>query len=180
MGFRLDFDFRAFALGPVEEERVLLARAQAGNEVAAAQLLLLYENGDLRDPVVKNTVVLGQGIVTRHIAMSTLGPPRGRALSINPRMFFMGVEAKGKTAKKTDVDTRLTILAQSGVRLPEEHIREALAGRPATLHRAEAALIRYVRKLYKGASEGAARTYVHGAFPEVNWELRDHPVAYSD
>jgi hypothetical protein len=183
MGVRLAFDVEEFDRGPVKEEQDLLERAYAGDEVAIADLLLRYEDGKLQDTVVKTAVVLGQSAVTRHIAQRTLQPkgPNGRTEPVSPRMFFQGLDAKGKRGVKAnaDCDKRLAILMSNRVRLTQNDAKKALIDRPAKLHRVEAALIKYVQKMYRGASKDMARDYVRWSFPGLPWEQgRDEDISY--
>ena len=74
MGVRLYFHVDEMPL--VEEgvanERTLLKRAQDGNENAAVELLLMYEKGKVRDPVVRNWIVLGHSLVATQLATAAL------------------------------------------------------------------------------------------------------------
>lgn len=175
---RIEFDAAQFKRAPVSEERALLEKARAGDEVAAATLLLRYEEGLLQDALVKSQVVLGQSMVTRHLALRALGAPKGRAKSVNVRMFFMGLDAKSKTSVKRDAAGRLALLAAAGVLLSEADAKAALRDRPVKLHRVEAKLVEHVQSQHRGASKEAALGYVRASFPAIPWDKRDEDVEY--
>ncbi len=185
MGVRFFFDVNELPLvvQGVPEERALLNEARNGSEIAAAELLLKYENGTIKDPVVRNCIALGHTLVAKQLATAALRKKsKGRSETKTALNYFGNVSETGKRGKKPEADRRLQLLSAAGKRLTAEDVESALAQRsdvpnPLQIHRLEKMLAAYVRRSFcAGASEAVAIEFVQHSFPELPWEIRDAPI----
>jgi|SRR6185312_247007 len=180
MSIRLaDFDLAQIDEALHGEEWALLKRAQADDEFAAAKLLLRYADGQLQNTVVRQVIALGHDQVIRRITAHALKAKggKGRALPVSPLMLFRGLDAKSPRGRKSrNGDEKLKLLIATKSWLTRGDLKEALANRPATLHRVETKLVEYVQAKFPGASPDTARAYVHQSYPGLPWEDRDAGV----
>lgn len=192
MGVRLFFNVDEMPLVEegVADERALLELARGGSENAAAELLLKYENGEVRDPVVRNWIVLGHSLVAKQLATAALRKKKtGRSETKNPLNYFGHVNAPGTRGVKPDADGRLRLLMEAGDRLSADDVEDALklaverrgqVPNPVQIHRLEKMLADYVQSpsFCAGASEPVAVAFVQHSFPHLPWDSRDAAVSY--
>ncbi|MBT2145039.1 MULTISPECIES: hypothetical protein [unclassified Rhodanobacter] len=174
-----DFNAAQFDGSMDGEECVLLKRAHAGDELAAAELLMRYTEGRLENTIVKQTISLGYDQVVKHIAVHALKSKgeSGRALPVSPRMFFNGLNASGTRGPKSrNGDKKLNLFLVNKAWLTRSDLKTALVDRPATIHRVEAKLVEHVQAMFPGASQDTARAYVHQSYPGIPWEDRNASV----
>lgn len=173
------FDIEHYDDTPVEKEREMLDRAIAGDEASAAELLLRYAEGKLRDTEAKKVIALGRCQVMKHIAIHALKAKGdlGRALPVSPLMFFRGPDAKGSRGPKTkNGNKKLSMLVATQTWLTRDDLKKAVTDRPAKIHRLETRLAEYVQGRFPGSSQGRARVYVRRSFPGIPWSNRDENV----
>jgi len=161
-------------------EYMLLCQAREGKEVAAAELLLIFERyGQLHNDEVQEAVVAGAKAVAGYAARTALQPPTGQGATINPLKFFVGVHAE-KRGPKEDPDSRLSLLAFYGGSplTPAAAAKILRKKNPQRVHHAETMLAAHLQKLYPRSSIEARRYVIHRDLPEVDWDAdRDAPFA---
>lgn len=173
------FDIGHYDDAQIEREREMLDRAIAGDEASAAELLLRYVEGKLRDIEAKKVIALSRCQVMKLIAVHALkakGEP-GRPLPVSPLMLFRGLDAKGSRGPKTkNGNKKLSMLVATRTWLTRDDLKQAVTDRPAKIHRLETRLAEYVQGRFPGSSQARARVYVRRSFPGIPWSNRDDDV----
>jgi hypothetical protein len=150
----------------------LLERARCGDEVAAATLLLMYEDtGRMSSPELQQAVEQGLRSVAGMLARATLGPPTGKSPKVNSLMFFAGLDAKGKRGRKDTHDERFEALVTYDEALTRNDAAGVIASaRPFKVHQAQRALVRHIQQASKDISPESCAVCIRIAFPEIDWE----------
>ena len=181
------------------EQLVLLKRAKAGDDVAAAQLLFWFERfGEMDSPEVQQAIEDGsREVMSRVLAMTTI-PTNTHGAPIHALHYF-GVERR-KTGRKA-TGALLEGREAFGFPLPAEALQIALTREwaskkskakmpppvpreewPETVEEVESELIAYVRHHFndKSITDGVVRRYLRESFDWLPWDKFDDPACRNE